>query len=301
MTDPLDGLTVLRMPNALQRTLASALGAVRPPEIWAPPEIKETPLDHLHAIQNAHPVPHEWEVSLREVSPISQTMSWLAFRWADGIPGEPIERWMLYECIPQMSAEWRFYLGGTPWWELPTSQQPGRRQLVSTYQWAMYRKHRVWARPFWCLQGTDGGTPCAYSELEQKLLRLVEQPTDPPLYGSLPYAPWDARVEARVRERDALWKLGHAITRFTEQGVAEHLKAMTAEAERQFRIKFLAWIAERFAPQVDFLDWYSRQSEADRTLRQATDAQVRAAEEHEERFVTRDEVPAPREGPLAPH
>ena len=293
------------MPNALQRTLSMALeaGATQGktavpdfelflPESVTQPKMQETPIDLLRSVQNAHPVPAEWESRLRAFSPISTRTSWLAFRWADGVPDEPIGRWMLYECSPTMSDEIRSYLGGTPWWAMPKDRQPGRRQLVSAYQWEMYRKHRVWARPFWCLQGDRGGTPTAYGELERKLLHLAGKPTDPPTYGSLPFAPFDARAERAIREREALWTLGKKIDRLTQQGVAEHLKAESVEAEKQFRAKFLAWIDETFAPQVDFLDWYTRKTEADMILPKATDDEVNAAAKHAELFVETGLVPS---------
>jgi hypothetical protein len=179
---------------------------------------------------------------------------------------------------------------------MPEGQQYGRRTMVSAYQWEMYRKHQAWARPFWCLQGSDGGTPCAYSELERRLLRLTERPSDPPAYGSLPFAPWDSRVERAIHEREKLWKLGQAINRMTQQGVAAHLKAETEEAERQFRVAFLKWLDDRLAAQADFLEWYSHKTESDRDLTYASDAQIRAADEHEETFVTRGYVPVPLPG-----
>lgn len=302
--DPLAGLTAITMPNALQRTLSTALGAgatqakrTTPdfelflPESVTQPEVKETPVEHLRSVQAAHPVPHEWETRLRAFSPISTRVSWLAFRWADGIPDEPIGRWMLYECSPTMSDDIRSFLGGRPWWAMPEGQQAGRRQLVSAYQWEMYRKHRVWARPFWCLQGDKGGTPTVYGELEKKLLHLAGKPVDPPTYGSLPYAPFDARAEAAIREREALYTLGRKLDRLNAQGIAEHLKAESVEAERQFRIKFLAWIDEAFAPQVDFLDWYTRKTEADMVLPKATETEVTAAAKHAETFVETGLVP----------
>lgn len=306
MYDPLAGFTPLTMPNALQRTLATALDAGAPkadfalylPESVTQPAVRETPVDRLRAVQAKHPVPHDWEVRLRAMSPMSTKTSWLAFRWADGVtgipgrPDEPIERWMLYECSPTMSDEIRSYLGGTPWWALPVHQQAGRRQLVSAYQWEMYRKHKVWARPFWCLQGPNGGTPAVYGELERKLLRLAGQSGDPPAYGSLPYAPFDARAERAIRERQALYALGRRLDRLNAQGVAEHLKAESEAAERAFRKKFLAWIDETFAPQVDYLDWYTRKTEADMVLPKTTDAEERAAAKHAETFVETGVVPA---------
>lgn len=189
-----------------------------------------------------------------------------------------------------MSDEIRSYLAGTPWWDLPREHQPGRRQLVSAYQWEMYRTHRVWARPFWCLQGTSGGTPAVYGELERKLLRLHDQSPDPPVYGSLPYAPFDQRAEDAIRRRRDLYTLGRKIDRLNAQGVAEHLQAETQAAEQEFRKRFLAWLDDRLAAQVDFLDWYTRTTASDMTLPKASAAEERAAARHEEVFVTTGHV-----------
>ncbi len=286
--NPLEGRSILNAPSALQRTLTTALqagAAVAPPELWKPPVVKETPLDKLRTVQNAHPVPTEWEKDLRTISPMSRDNEWLAFRWSEGTPGFPIERWMLYACNPNMSDEWHRLLGGTPWWEMPTDQQAGRRQLVSAYQWEMYRKHRVMARPFWCLQGPDGGTPCAYGELEQKLLRLTQKPTDPPDYGSQPYLPWNGLVKRRIQERRRFAEMSMRLRNLSQQNVAAHLKAESEAAEKQFRVEFLKWIDDRFEAQADFLTWYTRKTEADMVLPKATTEQENIAARAADHFV----------------
>ena len=249
---------------------------------------KATPLDVVRGIEASHPVPADWEHRLRLMSPISDNVAWLTFGWLDWA-----KRWMLYECIPEklIPAEKAHQLGGTPYWEMPKSVQMGRRQMVSAYQWEMYRRHRVWARPFWCLQGTEGGTPAKYSELETAILKAMGEPTDPPAGGDLPFAPFDGRAEKQLRARDRVWRMGLSLERLRMMGDSAQLKRETAEAEEQFRRTFLQWFKGVMEPGADFLAWYTRKTEADMVMRKAERGEVDAAAQLEESYIQHGVVP----------
>lgn len=254
---------------------------------------KSTPVDLVRGIESAHSVPADWEHRLRLISPISDNVAWLKFGWLDWA-----KRWMLYECIPErlIPADKLVQLGGTPYWELPPSVQMGRRQMVSAYQWEMFRRHRVWARPFWCLQGHEGGTPAKYSEMEVAILKAMGEPMDPPEGGSLPFAPFDGRAEAQLRARDRVWRMGLSLERLRMMGDSEQLKRETAQAEEQFRRTFLQWWKGVMEPGADFLAWYTRKTEADMVMRKASRAEVNAADQLEESYITHGTVPEPSVG-----
>lgn len=243
------------------------------------------PLDEVRQNALKHPVPHEWREALERIAPFSLNTNWLTLRWF-----AKAERWVIDECVPErcISPAKRDQLSGTPYWKMPKMLQAGRRQMVSAYQWEMFRKHRVWARPFWCLQGTDGGTPARYTDLEEAILKAEGHTTDVPQPGALPYASWDNRVAYQVRLRDALGKL-------VREGDASAL----AEAEKAGRIKFLAWWTETMQPQVDFLNSQAGRREADSVLRPATDGEKLAAELLEESYIERGVVPHAADTPLS--
>lgn len=249
---------------------------------------KSTPVDVVRGHEAAHPVPADWEHRLRLISPISDNVAWLKFGWLDWA-----KRWMLYECIPErlIPADKLYQLRGTPYWELPKSLQMGRRQMVSAYQWEMYRRHRVWARPFWCLQGEEGGTPAKYSEVEVAILKAMGEPVDPPEGGSLPFAPFDTRAEAQLRARDRVWRMGLSLERLRMMGDSEQLKRETAQAEELFRRTFLQWWKGVMEPGADFLAWYTRKTEADMVMRKANRAEVDAAAQLEDSYIQHGVVP----------
>lgn len=233
------------------------------------------------------PVPPEWERRLREISPKSDTHSWLLLTWMQK-PGLPdTGRWVLYECVPEahVPTEMRERLGGTPYWEMPKERRAGREALVSPTQWLIWRKHRVWARPFWILQGNTGGTPMQYSELEQRWLKLTKQPSEPPHLGALPYAPFDERVVRAIEERDRLRKLNYSIDRMKSTASAATLKVELEEAEKAYRKKFLKWFSEQLSEQAAFLEWYTRRTEADYTLKRQTREEFTAANQLEDLYI----------------
>lgn len=255
-----------------------------------------TPLDYARYLM-AEPMPKEWREAIRRISPKSDQTAWLELAWKQP-PGKPEKRRLVvYECLPDahIPTEMRMLLGGTPYWEMPKDQRHGRERFVSAYQWEMYRTERVWARPYWCIQGDAGGTPLAYSELEQDLLRLEGQPTDPPALGALAFAPWDGRVEYALRQRDRLWKFGGDIERMRRENADPAKVQAEYEAnKKEFRKRFLAWWGDKLQEQTEFLAWYETKCEADHTLRRATKAEMLAASRLEEEFIEHGTIPTVR-------
>lgn len=290
---------MIASPATEARVLANLLEQVREEHdaegnkvaLWVPSKLvaTETPLDVVRGIAAKHQWPAEWEERLRALSPISQEHSWLYGAWLN-----IAQRWVLYECVPYhlIPEGKRVQLGGTPYWEMPKHLRVGRKQAVSAFQWEMFRKHQVWARPFWVLQGNDGGTPAQFTEVEEAILQAQGKDTEPPEAGSLPYAQWDGRVEAQIRSRDRLIKLRQRLDRLRATADTDALKAETVLAEEQFRKEFWGWWKEAMEPQADFWAWYSAREEAQHLpIRQATAAEQEAAEKTEETYLTTGNVP----------
>jgi hypothetical protein len=285
MTNPATEARVLS--GLLDRVAA----AKEPPSIWVPAKAlaTETPLDVVRGIAAKHPWPSDWEARLRALSPISEEHSWLYGAWLN-IAG----RWTLYECVPyKMIPEGkRVQLGGTPYWEMPKHLRAGRKQAVSAFQWEMYRTKKVWARPFWVIQGNDGGTPAQYTELEEAILQAQGKDTEPPEAGSLPYAPWDGRVEKQIISRDRLIKMRQRLDKLRATADNDALKAETVLAEEAFRKEFWGWWTQTMEPQADFWAWYTNKEESQHLpIRQASRAEQAAAERTEETFLTTGNLP----------
>lgn len=260
--------------------------------IWVPQRLvaTETPLDIVRGIAAKHPWPAEWEERLRAISPISEDHSWLLGAWF-----HKAARWVLYEMLPYKAVPEgkRLQLGGTPYWEMPKHLRAGRKQAVTAFQWEMYRKHKCWARPFWVIQGNDGGTPAEFSEIEQAILQAQGKDTEPPEPGALPYAPWDTRVERQLQARDRLMKVRYRLASLQASADNDGLKAEAVLAEEEFRKTFWAWWKETMEPQADFWAWYTSKEESQHLpgLRRATVAEQKVAENLEETYLTTGAVP----------
>lgn len=273
--------------------LAQAAAEVRHAKRAEKVRLYGTPLDYARSLIN-RPMPKEWKEGIRRFSPKVEGLAYLDIFWKQP-PDEPEKlRAVIYEMVPahDIPSGIRLLLEDTPYWELPKEKRAGREKMVSPFQWEMYRTRRVWARPFWCIQGDTGGTPLTYSELEQDLLRLKGQPTDPPHLGALPFAPYDARVERALAKRDRLWKFHGNIERLRRENADPAKVAAEYEAaKREFRKQFFAWWGEQLQEQTEFLAWYESKCEADRTLRRATRAEMVAASRLEESFVEHGFIP----------
>lgn len=259
--------------------------------LWVPQKLvaTTTPLDIVRGIAAQHPWPAEWERELRDLSPISQEHSWLSGAWLN-----IANRWVLYENVPYplIPEGKRVQLGGTPYWEMPKHLRAGRKASVSAFQWEMYRKHQVWARPFWVIQGTEGGTPAKFTDVEEAILQAKGLDTEPPEAGALPYAEWDNRVVSQIRHRDRLTKMQARIERLRATADTDALKAEQVLAEEVFRKEFWGWFEERMQPQAEFWTWYTAREEAQHLpIRQASQAEAKAAEDAKEQYLTTGAVP----------
>lgn len=255
-----------------------------------------TPLDVAKA-QLARKVPAEWERDLREISPVSAHSSYLLFAWKAPPFAMDDGRWCLYEAIPDalITVERRMELAAAPYWELPKDQRHGQATIVSAFQWLMYREHRVDVRPFWCLQGSEGGTPFHLSRLEQRYLRMMNKPSEPIPLGALPYAPWDARVKRQVMERDRLAKFGGSIEKLKASGTHAAVAADLDAQEKAYRRAFWDWFGEKLGPQTELMTWIASHEDADRVIRRQSREEAIAANEARDYFIEHGRVPDPWE------
>jgi hypothetical protein len=251
-----------------------------------------TPIDVTRALLNI-PMPAEWDRDLRAMSPITDTTSHLRLAWKEPLFTPDLRRLVVYECVPEalIGDERRMFLADTPYWELPQDQRAGRASIVSAFQWEMYRVHRVDARPFWCVQGKDGGTPLSYSDIEKRWLRAMKQPDSPPHLGALPFAPWDNRVKEALVKRDRLAKLGSGIHTLKQRGSAAYLKAEAESLEKEYRKQFLTWFSDTMQEQADVWAWYIGHSEVTHRLPKQSRAEWLASMALEESFIEHGVVP----------
>lgn len=256
-----------------------------------------TPGDYVRSLM-AKPLPEEWERDLREISPVSDAISYLIFSWKKSpldVTGEGA-RWCLYEAIPNalITDARREQLSAAPFWDRRVYRNKGAAHAqameVSAYQWVMYHDYQLDVRPFWCIQGHAGGTALSYTSLERRYLTLMGRPSDPDQMGSFPYAPWDARVKKAVLERDRVYKLG-SIGAVKASGDPIVMKLAKEQAERDFRRAFWDYTAEKLRPNGDLLEYILRHEGHNPTRRQETREEAEAAAEARDVFIETGRVP----------
>lgn len=238
-------------------------------------------------------IPSDWEAALRAFSPVRYDTPWLALRWfpmerqiKDG-SWRDCGRWVIYEClheslIPENDRDIVNLLSGPQPSRISDPGEAYAKMLYANdYQCMMYRKHKVWARNFWIIQGSSGGHPIEYDLTEKAILQACGLPTDPPPLGTLPYAPFDERVINQIRKRSRTYKYG-SIDEAKRHATPEAVERDMRAAERTFREWHVKHLESSLAPSVDFLDYYTSSSrtatECRNTLPEMSKEDQRAAE-----------------------
>lgn len=185
----------------------------------------------------------------------------LRFYWWAGEEWDPIHRWSIWEMAPiaflERQANYRTQvmptlraLQGAPPVSLRVFDGVGKflysNAEVTQEQWELYRATGCLARPFWILQGYQGGHKIRFTLQESQMLRLHRLPGDAPVPGSLPYAEWDRRSADALAQQRALHDKALELVpggRFTER---DHLVLRKAQ-EIEFRAGMLAWLKPQVA------------------------------------------------------
>ena len=237
----------------------------------------------------------DWERRLREISPVTDTLAHLRFRWRDPqadwiVPDQGV--WEIYSCTPRaMQPADRAQQFVRPWQDLPQSRQTGRKAFVTSYQFYMWHTHQVDAQRFWVLQGPWGGTPASYTERETRVLDAVGMVSEALPLGMLPACPFDEQSVSGILSRDRLLQFGKDVDALERSNSVAAQTAVTEQAEREFRDRFLDHWYERTAPQAAFLSQYLRTKAADHDMRRATQEENDALAIWKEQYVETGIVP----------
>jgi hypothetical protein len=176
----------------------------------------------------------EWQAMLDAIAPPATRVPWLKLVWLAGEVYEPIQRWAIYEMIPNLGllgpkrpGEKReetilgeFMDHPPPRWRGKWVEDPdvagGKRwqseSLVSRLQYELFQQTRCAPSLLWIVQGANGGhlytlPPHANAVWEREAGQSWPAP------GDLPYAEPDVRTFTALLERDRLrrWeeRVGH--------------------------------------------------------------------------------------------
>jgi hypothetical protein len=206
--------------------------------------------DSIHII--SQDAPAEWVASLREIDPIRDNASYLAFVWR-----AVDQRWMLYNMVPlwnyRPEDEAMFLAEFTG--PDPDTLPPGST-FVSRLQWSLWQTHKRIAEPFWVLQGSRGGHLVRYDREHVLAAKAEGLPMEPPAVGDLPYAPWDERSRTQILQHNLLTD-----SRDFLKGLKG--KARKDAAMKEYRKRFVRWMAEQAEEPAEYFKRAFRTGEAD--------------------------------------
>lgn len=151
-----------------------------------------------------------WQAALDGIAPPGGRLSWLRLTWVAGDPWQPIGRWCIYQMLPidRVNALVRESLLG------PSPRVRGRYDEVlgrfipdldcnvDLIQWQLFQKTRCYGRPYWVVQGTEGGHKKLFNRAERAVCRMNNAPDEPPAIGDLPYAAPDQRTFDKLLKHD---------------------------------------------------------------------------------------------------
>lgn len=210
-------------------------------------------------------VPKEWSDRLAELSPPTNKFSWLKLIWEPGYPWEIVERYMIYQMVPRHgiplgfleqlehalppSQMGNYYDKHMEWVDERGVSRRGQFVrnpdcIITERAWHLYRETRCWGRPFWVIQGNEGGHKRWFSPNEKKFLKMAGLPIDSPPPGDLPYADFDERVMKRLEEWDLL-RGQHGTLRRSKTLLHGAYSSRYEADERRFREAFVKWLADQ--------------------------------------------------------
>ncbi|OQW37059.1 MAG: hypothetical protein A4C66_03235 [Nitrospira sp. HN-bin3] len=158
-----------------------------------------------------------WREQLAQVSPRHDHLSYLWLRWEPGDPWQPVERWVIWQMLPETithNPKHPYYLAILAELNGPHPRSTGRYdaeeqrwvhgpcRLIDLGTWETFRETGRFGRRWWVIQGTKGGHRYRLSEAERVVWRTLTGTDDTPAPGDLPYAPFDNRVLDQIRGLD---------------------------------------------------------------------------------------------------
>jgi hypothetical protein len=82
--------------------------------------------------------------------------------------------------------------------------KPDPRCGIDMIQWRLWQEYQCWGRPYWIIQGKNGGHKRKWHPIESGLSILAGGPKDPPIPGSLPFALPDERLWDQLAQWDTV-------------------------------------------------------------------------------------------------
>lgn len=199
-----------------------------------------------------------WEAELRALSPIVEKVSHLRAYWY-----RAGARWVLYDCIPLAllpdddtmlnpalsGAEFHQALRDLP----PRLRTDAQDSPISDLQHEFGRRFKVYACPFWVLQGEHGGHQVRFSPWQQNVLIAKGLDAEAPKVGSLPACPFDQRVIRQLNHLNRLHQFNDRLDRLQASGSVEFANVQMDLIQREIREAEMAFIETQMTPLIDMV------------------------------------------------
>lgn len=217
-----------------------------------------------------------WEAELRLISPINTIHSHLRAYWY-----RAGQRWVLYDVVPleampdDMDTGSGFSGGDFKAWlkgPRPSDREDWKdleHYPISDTQYAMGHLWKGLARPFWVLQGENGGHQYRFSPKQAETLARKGLQSDPPRIGELAACPFDNRAIRQLQHLNRLHQFEDSIDRLRKSGSPEAAAAEHERLEREIRESEMAFIEAQMSPVVDAARSFNQKSEHSDMLIQA--------------------------------
>lgn len=197
-----------------------------------------------------------WERELRAISPIVEKVSHLRAYWyRAGM------RWVLYDCIPlalipddetllnptMSGAEFHHAVRGKP----PREMTDAEDSPISDLQHAFANRYRVYACPFWVMQGDSGGHQVRFSPWQQNVLIAKGLTAEAPTIGELPPCPFDQRVIRHLHHLNRLHQFNDRLDLLQASATKAGADAEMDRIQREIRESEMAFIEAQMQPIVE--------------------------------------------------
>lgn len=128
---------------------------------------------------------------------------------------------------------------------------------VSRRQWHYYRETGNYLRPYWVVQGLNGGHRYQWTFAEKSIIRLNGGNPEPPYPGQLCYATPDERTFAEIAKLDMLKKFVYSIDYMDKQAIRVR-EQWELDATEEMRRHVWASISEQVRGYSEELEFHMR-------------------------------------------
>lgn len=140
-----------------------------------------------------------WLDELQRLAPPGGRASSLTLRWVPGTPEVPIQRWVVFECVPVHVAQQL-----PVWMDYQARVQADPHDFMVRWAAQMVERDQALPVPLWVVQGPSGGHPYKYTPAEEVLAKAGLLPREIAAIGELPYAEPNHHVWTALHQRRTL-------------------------------------------------------------------------------------------------